>query len=566
MERVCDDAAVTEIRRALKQKRNTGMRSFKGHVLRPSGKRVAASFQVQPMYDAQGRRDGVALNIDFGVKERTQIKDYLRYVGEKIIPLMPNAVQLCDDQKTVLYSNEAARMVSLPLNDPALPFCCRLTQASGSTEPCPCERVLKTGTTWASEQRYEFSDDAPWYRLVIIPFSDSAGNVIQLACSIRDLSQQRSLEHSLENQLLYQQRTSLASQVAVTVSHQLRNPLGVMIGFAEMLQRGLAPDQTPDAIDKILRNGLRCKQIVDDLLEFGQGFPAERIPTELTALMREVVTPMIPASQLQRIEWRLPPEAGPIESVPSQLAQVFVNLIENALQAARSRVLVEISQEKEWVLVRVEDDGPGVANEVKDRLFEPFVTTRKEEGAVGLGLSLSLAVVRDYGGMLSLEQEAPGEKAGGAVFTVQLPILRAHAGGEGESAIEQDAPGRGERLLVVDDETDLLDMLDMVLELRGYTVHTATTAAEALELLEKHHYEAIVLDVLLPGDMNGPQLYEYLQAKDPALARRAMFITADTMNYETRKFLDKVRRPSMEKPFLVFDFVSMVNEVLHPVE
>lgn len=559
----CEGATATEIRRMLRQRRVTGAQTFQGRFGTRNTRGAPATFSVRPLFDALGCRDSLAITIRCADTKRAQIQDYLRYVAQEIIAVLPTAVQVIDRRRHVLFVNTAGRELSLPHGDPNLPYCCRLiTGGDLAKGTCACEQVFETGKTFLTEVRCEKEGVSRWYRLVLVPLRIPQGEVEQIACAVRDVTEDRALERGLENQILQQQRSSVASQVAVTVAHQLRNPLGVIVGFAQMLAKGLPPEQVPGTVDRVLRNGLRCKEIVEDLLRFGQGFPGERVVIDLPELVRSSVQPMFPASQNSRIVWLLSQEAAPVECVPEQLARVFVCLLDNALREGATQVRFEVTVEERHVLVRVRDNGPGVPEALRDRLFEPFFTSHYDEGAVGLGLSLSQAVLHDYGGRIYLEETSDP----GASFVVRLPLI-ANAK---EASVDTDAskspadtpPKPRGHVLVVDDEVDLLEMLQMVLEMRGHTVTPATSAGEAITLLPAAVYDALVLDVQLPGDLNGPQLYEYLSQSNPELAQHTLFITADTMNYETRKFLERVKRPSMEKPFLVEEFVLTVERLL----
>ena len=561
----CDRATALEVRRAVRQKRATERRSFGGELVTAQGRKRATRFEILPMFDAQGRRDGVAVSMAAAGATEVDVKAYIEYIEEGIIRVLPTPVHVIGRDRQIVYRNPACEGLSLGVGEEDKPYCCRLHHArDGGDTPCFCERAFDTGEARVEEVHYLAGGLSRWFRLFLVPIPEPGGGIVRVACILRDVSEERSLEKRFENQILEHQRTSLVSQLAVTVAHQVRNPLGVVIGFAEMLAKGLPPEQIPDAVDKILRNGIRCKEIVDNLLEFGQGFPGERMPTELNQLILRSVEPMFTASQSSRITWNVPSDAGCVECVPEQLSQVFVNLVENALRAARHQVSVEVSQDGDQILVRVRDDGPGVPGSLRYQVFQPFFTTHKDEGAVGLGLTLAQSVVKEQGGHLYLEEQTQGgapEAFPGACFVVQLPAIR-EAAAVATPAHDQTAePARSGRILVVDDELDLLDMLATVLTFRGYQVDVAGTAAEAIDLMKRTQYEAMVLDVLLPGELSGPQLFEYVSGTQQGLTERTLFITADTMNYETRKFLEKVKCPSMEKPFLVSDFAEKVDEL-----
>lgn len=555
---LCDEGTAAELRRIVRQKRSVGSHVFNGYLISAKGQRNALRFTVRFIFDARGWRAGIAILFDTATPREFTFKDCLAYLGSDILNTLPIPLQIFDRDRAIVYANEASRQRRTPVPESDAPYCCQIMRLGGhNTGTCICHQVFETGLPHLQEVCFGEDKSQQWFQMHLVPLREPQGELTHLACALRDVTEERVLARTLENQVLAQQRTSLASQLAVTVAHQLRNPLSVIIGFAEMLARGLPAEQVMSAVDKLLRNGLRCKEIVEDLLEFGQGLPGERVTTDLNALVRSVVQPMFPASLNRRIAWRLAAEPVPVECVPHQLGQVFVNLVENGLRAAADQVIFDVTTKADRVVVRIKDDGPGIPAELRDKVFQPFFTTHGEEGALGLGLSLSQSVVAEYGGKLYIEDLPEG----GACFTVRLP-LALHTGLTPLPQEEQkESPFLGKRILVVDDEVDLLDMLTIVLEQRGYRVDAAGSAAKAIDLLQKKTYDAVVLDVQLPGDLSGPQLYAYLTQAYPGLVASTMFITADTMNYETRRFLDKVQRPSMEKPFLVSEFLEQIVQL-----
>ena len=556
----CDEAAALEVRRCLRQRRAAGNRVFNGQLITANERRLPLAFVVQPIFDEQGLRDGVAILMEDPKSLNHEENDFLGIVAENIIQFVPVAVQVFNRNRRILYHNKKYQEIFGEEDLGDTPLCCRFLAPEKEGDACVCEQVFQTGEFYFGNTQCYLTNERHMFRVLIAPIPEANGEITRVVCAMRDISSQK----NLENRMLEQQRTSLASQVAMTVAHQLRNPLAVVIGFTEMLAKGLPPDQIPAAVDKMLRNGLRCKEIVEDLLEFGQGFPGEHVMADVGKLVREFVEPLIPASKNRRIDWQLPGAPLWVECVPNQLAQVFLNLIDNALHFALNRVEFQLCLEGEWIKVRVADDGPGVPEELRPRIFQPFFTTRREDGGVGLGLSLSQSVVNEYGGNLHLAPAGQNKSSQvpGACFIVELPVVNESRQTDPNPNPIESALEIGKRLLVVDDESDLCEMLEMILEMRGHHVDTTGTAADAMNLLKRNRYDALVLDVQLPGDMNGPQLFEYLQTAYPDLANHTLFITADTMNFETRRFLDRVKRPSMEKPFLVHDFVTAVNRLI----
>ncbi|MCX5759492.1 MAG: ATP-binding protein, partial [Candidatus Hydrogenedentes bacterium] len=341
-----------------------------------------------------------------------------------------------------------------------------------------------------------------------------------------------------------------------TVAHQLRNPLGVIIGFSEMLTKGMPPEQAPEAMTRILRNGIRCKEIVQDLLDFGRGEPREYAPADLNAIIRDRVQSAFTNGTDECIAWELSDSLPPIECAVDQIAQVLINLVDNALCASTSRVTVATGTEGGQVVVRVSDDGPGVPDSDRERIFEPFFTTRKESGGVGLGLCLSRTVVQEHRGTLTLDESV----SPGACFVVRIPVMETARDEQPDVSPPPTPPAQtGRRVLIVEDETDLQFLLGMALQSEGHEVDAAVTGAQAMELFLAGKYDAVVIDMLLADGLGGRDLYQYLLQTDPELAARSLFVTGDMMKYETRRFLNEVKRPYLEKPFLISDFTAQVE-------
>jgi two-component system NtrC family sensor kinase len=189
-------------------------------------------------------------------------------------------------------------------------------------------------------------------------------------------------------------------------------------------------------------------------------------------------------------------------------------------------------------------------------VFEPFFTTKPEGAGTGLGLAVSRSIARDHGGDLVLERSAEG-----ASFRLSLPL-------SGEAAAAQTAPlplppvpAAQARVLAVDDEPEIADLLRELLEAAGHEVVVAETGAVALALLDEARFDAVVSDLHMP-DVDGATLWREIKARRPALARRVLFVTGDTLSPIVRQFLDDSRCPSLNKPFTRADLLEQVSALL----
>jgi len=255
-----------------------------------------------------------------------------------------------------------------------------------------------------------------------------------------------------------------------------------------------------------------------------------------------------------------------------QLSQVLLNLLVNAQQALQHvrgerRVTLRTGLDRTtgaapgMAWLRVCDSGPGIAEDVAARIFEPFFTTKAEGMGTGLGLSVSASLVREHGGSLTLEASQPGE---GAVFRVALPVAltaQAIAPAPVEADSRSAEPAAVARLLVVDDEPEVVAMLRDMLERAGYDVAVAESGAVALEMVGAANFDAVVSDLRMP-DMDGAELWRQVARREPRLGQRILFVTGDTLSRDTRQFLTSAGCGTLEKPFTKADLLARVTQLL----
>ncbi len=563
----CAGNAENELRRFLRQQTSRGQKEFAGHILLAQGKQVSARFLAEPFYNAQGLRDGAMVLLEspelFPQNEQDLIMPALRAMFSAI----PACFQVQDKNFDPVFTLGNLTQVLGSNCNHDTSVCCQIMAAELKKGAiCPCHNVLTTGEPFLGDATVSIDGQTRCFLLFIAPVRAITGESNRLAILLYNDSRRRQLDRHLESLLLEYRETPLASQLAITVAHELRNPLSVLLGFAEILDRGVEATHLPGVTEKVLRNALRCKEIVDNLLEFGRGGPSDRIPFDLCTVIREQVQSAFSARELAKIQWYLPAQPCLAEGVPGQFAQVCLNLLRNALRAAKAQVAFCLTCVPDKIRLEISDDGAGVPSELQENIFVPFFSTYKAHGALGLGLSLSQAVIKEYGGRLWLDNS--GESAAcdcrlpGACFIVELPSIFTETEQE-ENAMQAVIPSDdAKRVLVVDDEADLVEMLTMILTLNGYLVDSASTAEQALEMMRHGSYDAVTLDIQLPGEMGGEACYQAILELNAELGRKTVFVTADTMSFHTRQFLDRIQRPFLEKPFLMQDLLDMIGSLV----
>jgi CheY-like chemotaxis protein len=267
-----------------------------------------------------------------------------------------------------------------------------------------------------------------------------------------------------------------------------------------------------------------------------------------------------------RIDSELAEGLPMVAADPDQITQVILNLLLNAEQAIRGsgrgdRIVLRtrIARSGAAVVLEVEDNGPGIPEDVRGRIFEPFFTTKDIGEGTGIGLALSHRIIRSHSGEIQLDAGFRG----GTRFRITLPA------GTGESAAATAGPAEAARaparILIVDDEADLAQMNGEILSMRGYEVDVTNSATAAISRMRERSYDLVVSDLNMPG-VDGRGLFEAITAEFPELRSRTAFLTGDTMGQSSQSFLKEAGRPFLEKPVSPRELGDFVDALLAAAE
>ena len=248
---------------------------------------------------------------------------------------------------------------------------------------------------------------------------DGAGSPVREVALVTDVSERR----RLEQQLVQSGKLAAIGELAAGVAHEINNPLFAILGFVEFLLAEAEPrSRTHERLLLVQQTGLEIKAIVRALLDFARepsGVFTTVVLEDVVAQAVELVRRTSGAKDVEIVE-DYGAEGSLVEGSPNQLKQVFLNLLTNAQQAlpAGGTVWVTVDRAGDWIVATVADDGPGIPDDVLPRIFEPFFTSRRDEGGTGLGLSVSLGIAEAHGGGLT----ASSRPGGGAAFALRLPV------------------------------------------------------------------------------------------------------------------------------------------------
>jgi len=337
-------------------------------------------------------------------------------------------------------------------------------------------------------------------------------------------------QRALQAQIARAAKLESLGTLAGSVAHDFNNLLAGIVGFGEMAQDA-APAGSDQArhIDKILQIALRGKSLVGRILTFSHAGAKASAVFELEPVVEEVLSVLSASLRggivLERV---LEAPGACLRGDATQAFEAVMNLCTNAMQAmpeggmlsvqlgrlqvAQPRVLSHTQLPPgNYLRLVVTDQGKGMTPEVMERLFEPFFTTRAAQSGTGLGLAVVFGVVAELGGAIDV-QSRPGQ---GARFTLYLPESSEGVDTQPQAAL-QVRPGAGQRLLVVDDEPELVALTSELLTGLGYTAEGYCDPGAALQALndDPQRYAAVITDEVMPG-LTGTELTQALRQRAP---------------------------------------------------
>jgi PAS domain S-box-containing protein len=403
----------------------------------------------------------------------------------------------------------------------------------------------------------------------ISPINDDTGKITNYVMVKRDITQ----EKRLENQLRQAQKMEAIGNLAGGIAHDFNNILGAIIGFTEIT---LAEFPDNNLIQKnlqtVLKAGNRAKELIEQILTFSRHTENRRSLIRISTVIKEAVK-LMRASIPTTIEIRqnIKAETSVILADPTQIHQILINLCTNAAYAMKENGgIMEISLENfdfdgkdmeiynglkpgPYVKLTVKDTGRGMEKKIVDRIFEPYFTTKKPGEGTGMGLAVVHGIIKSHGGEIVVDTR-PGI---GTVFNIYLKRIKSEVK---EEIIQEEKPPIGtEKILMVDDEQDLVSTNEYILKLLGYKVITTSSSIEALEIFREKpcNIDLVITDQTMPG-MTGLQL-----TKEMLKIRSDMPVILCTGFVENiENIISSGIKALIKKPVTMMELAKTVRKVL----
>jgi len=403
----------------------------------------------------------------------------------------------------------------------------------------------------------------------IFPMRDEEGKIIGFRGISRDVTERRQREEErkqLEQKAQFASRLASVGELASGVAHEINNPLTAVIGYAHLLlDRKDIPADIKRDVEVINEGAQRVAGIIKKLLVFARQTKPERTYVDINEIISTTLELRAYSLQSSNIKviLQLDPDLPMTVADPGQMQQVFLNLIMNAEAEVKmvqggGKLSIKTEQAGDNIRISFKDNGLGIAKENLERIFNPFFTTRKVGQGTGLGLSVCHGIVTEHKGKIWAESHV----GKGAAFIVELPVVGETKQFEmPEPVVRETRRAARAKILVVDDEFMVRQFISQILADEGHEVQVADSAEVALEEVTKKEYQAIMLDIKMPG-MSGIDLYRHFQKLSPAIADKVVFITGDIMGANTMTFLSKTKAPYIIKPFDAKQLKTEINRVL----
>jgi PAS domain S-box-containing protein len=387
----------------------------------------------------------------------------------------------------------------------------------------------------------------------------------------------------LEQQLRHAQKLATVGQMVCGIAHELCNPLAVVNGYAEiLLERPNLDPEVGAQLKKVKHEATRASKLVKNFLSYSHQKPVRREPMSLNEAVDRALE--ISSLQLRDVcaETILHFDADLPKAIADadQVQQIIVNLIHNSLQAMHDckrapRLTFTTLALDEKIVLKIEDNGPGIPKHLAARIFEPFFTTKPAGVGTGLGLSIAHNIMSEHKGRIYYKPAA----GGGAGFVLEFPRASIEVGTDQQQSTpitpqapspaksrelnskSKPKPATARRILILDDQDTIAELLGEMIRLIGHEPFAENDPQRALERLEEEDFDIILSDYRMPN-MNGQEFYHAATALKPELTDRIIFLTGDLMNEDTANFLESSGVPYLRKPFHLDKIESAIATAL----
>lgn len=404
--------------------------------------------------------------------------------------------------------------------------------------------------------------------------------VTSIVRNITELKKILAEKAALEKELNQAKRMESIGLMAGGVAHDLNNILAGIIGYPELILEKLSPEDNllRPQIEAIRESGKRAAAVVDDLLTVARGAASTRENHELDTLVMEYLgslecTKIKSLHPQVVIRHQLDTSGVTISCSQVHIKKCLMNLVTNGVEAIEGSGTVTVStrlhtqngsviaesdmERGEYTVLEVHDDGPGIAKEDLEHIFEPFYSKKAmARSGTGLGLTVVWNTVQDHRGRILVESNDRG-----TLFKIYLPVCLENK--KTLHVVDTNFPfnGNGEHILIVDDEPVLRDIASKMLEAIGYNVYSVPSGEAAVEFVKDTSIDLLLIDMLMEPGINGYQTYKEIISHHPG--QKAVIASGFSENTDVKAALQLGATGFIKKPYSMEQLGRVIKEAIN---
>ena len=426
---------------------------------------------------------------------------------------------------------------------------------------------LREGQSWSGEMILQRRDGSEFLGAITdSPIFNEKGQFIGVVGVSSDITAAKHAEEErarlLESERFARMEAEAANRLKdeflATLSHELRNPLNVVIGYSEILRRSEDTKNSfvGKAAEVIRRNALAQSQLVSDLLDLSRlqmgKLAITHQPASLSTIVGDAIETVRTEAEAKNILLKLitPKESLVVDGDPVRLGQIVWNLLNNAVKFTTNggEITISLTENASQAILSISDTGQGIPPEFLPFVFEIFrqadASSSRRQGGLGIGLALVKQLAELHGGRVQAESEGTGK---GAKFTVWLPLRNLPVSTMRTAIREPDDILKQKLILVVDDSRETTEMLSRLLQMEGAFVQTAKSGQDALKLARDSTFDLVISDISMP-EMDGYELLRQLRHLPsmehvPALALTGFGRISDVKRAQDEGFAEHFTKP-----------------------
>ncbi|MFA7347132.1 MAG: PAS domain-containing protein [Desulfurivibrionaceae bacterium] len=480
-----------------------------------------------------------------------------------------------DLQEGVLWSGRVDEMLGYGVGE----FPRTMTGWAESLHPEDHDRVLAAvqahlagKAPYAAEYRIRKKDgEYQWWSARGATIKTPEGTPLRWIGTVTDITERKEAEEEklkLESQLRQAQKMEAIGTLAGGIAHDFNNILSIIFGYNELAMEEKDPENRRHHLEELQRGAQRAKELVSQILAFSRKAEQQKQPLQVSLIIKEALK-MLRASIPTTIEIRQDIASnGLVLADPTQIHQVIMNLCTNAYHAMRETggiLAVSLDEVKigaedygyanlspgNYLKLAISDTGCGIEPKIQEKIFEPYFTTKKAGEGTGMGLAVVHGIVKSHHGHITVYSEL----GKGTSFHVYLPLTAEEAAPLADEKEPEELRGKGERILLVDDEEQIGAVIDAILSKNGYQVTTFADGVQALEEFRKNpeQFDLVITDMTMPS-ITGTELARKIMALRPKTPVILCTGQSELINREKALAMgicDYLTKPLLTEPLLV---------------